>query len=89
AAGAGQTDPPGEDGKLNTFPLPKPLLPAEVRIGGRLAEVQYAGAAPELVAGVLQVNARVPCDILPGGAVPVVLTVGEAASLAAVTVAVR
>ncbi len=89
ATGAGQTEPAGTDGKLNTFPLPKPLLPVQVRIGGRLAEVYYAGAAPQLVAGVLQINARVPTDIVPGAAVPVVLMAGKTASPASVTVSVR
>jgi len=89
ATGAGQTAPAGTDGKLNTFPLPKPLLPVQVRIGGRLAEVHYAGAAPQLVAGVLQVNAKVPADVLPGDAVPVVLMVGKTASPASVTLSIR
>lgn len=88
ATGAGQTDPPGED---ETFPLavlPKPLLPVAVTVGGEAAEILYAGAAPTLISGVLQVNCRVPVQIAPGNAVPVVLKVGDQDS-PPVTVAVR
>jgi uncharacterized protein (TIGR03437 family) len=88
ATGEGQTDPPGVDGKLASEPLPKPLLPVSVTIGGVRAEVLYAGGAPNLIAGVFQVNARVPEGLAPG-AQPVVLTVGAASSQPGVTVAVK
>ncbi|MBI3666829.1 MAG: hypothetical protein HY236_11510 [Acidobacteria bacterium] len=51
--------------------------------------MQYAGAAPGLVAGVLQVNAKVPDGVTPGSAVPVTITVGTATSPNGVTLAVR
>ena len=89
ATGEGQTEPPGVDGKPVTEPLPKPRLPVSVRIGGLEAEVLYAGGAPGLVAGVLQVNVRVPHGVTPGNAVPVLLTVGNAPSQPAVTLAVK
>ena len=41
--GAGQTDPPGEDGKLAEPPFPKPLAPVDVYIYGMKAEILYAG----------------------------------------------
>ena len=87
--GEGQTDPPGVDGKLAGDVLPKPRLPVSVRIGSLPAEVLYAGAAPGLVAGVLQVNARVPDSVTSGNSVPISLTAGEAASPAGVTIAVQ
>jgi uncharacterized protein (TIGR03437 family) len=67
--------------------LSKPLAPVSVRVGGMEAEVLYAGAAPGLVSGVLQINARLPAN-LAGGEAPVVVTIG-AASSPEVTVAVR
>jgi len=88
ATGAGQTDPPGADGTFPTTVLPKPLLPVSVTVGGASADILYAGAAPELISGVLQVNCRVPAQIDAGNAVPVVLRVGDAIS-PPVTVAVR
>ena len=45
----------------------------------------YAGAAPGLTAGVLQVNVRIPVDA-PAGAVPVSLVVGTKSSPANVTI---
>ncbi len=89
ATGEGQTNPPGEDGRLAAEPLPAPLLPVSVAIGGRPAAVLYAGGAPGLVAGVLQVNVRVPDGVTPGPAVPVVLTVGNNSAQSGVTLAVR
>jgi uncharacterized protein (TIGR03437 family) len=47
-----------------------------------------ARAAPSLVAGVLQVNARIPAGVT-GGQLSVVLTIGGAATQAGVTVAVE
>jgi uncharacterized protein (TIGR03437 family) len=90
ATGEGQTMPAGVDGKpALTTPLPKPLAPVTVTIGGVGAEILYAGAAPQYVAGLLQVNARVPATVTPGDAVPIVLTVGNASSRDGVTIAVR
>ncbi len=88
ATGAGQTDPPGIDGLRAVETLPVPVLPVSVTIDGRAAQVLYAGAAPGLVAGVMQVNARVP-DGISSGAVPVVLQIGTAASQAGVTLSVQ
>jgi uncharacterized protein (TIGR03437 family) len=87
--GEGQTTPAGTDGLIATGTLPQPLIPVRVQIGGQEAEVLYAGAAPNTVAGVLQVNARIPSDISPGTRVPVVLIIGHARSAAGVTVAVH
>ena len=87
--GEGQTDPPGVDGKLAGDVLPKPRLPVSVRIGGLPAEVLYAGAAPGLVGGVLQVNVKLPEGMASGTAVPVLLTIGDATSPAGVTLAVQ
>jgi uncharacterized protein (TIGR03437 family) len=89
ASGAGQTYPPGVDGQISNAVLPAPTLPVSVQIGGQNAIVLYAGAAPELVAGVLQVNVLVPSDVSSGPAVPVVLTVGGASSPPGVIVAIR
>ena len=88
ATGEGVTTPGGVDGQLATSVYPKPNLPVRVRIGGVDAEVLYAGAAPTLVAGVLQVNVRVPASTPDGNAV-VELFVGDAQSPATVTMAVR
>jgi uncharacterized protein (TIGR03437 family) len=85
ATGAGETSPAGIDGLLATLPLSTLVLPISVRIDGKSADVLYAGGAPGFVAGVMQVNVRVP-DNLASGAVPIVLQVGSALSQAGVTV---
>lgn len=79
ATGEGETDPPGVDGKIAADILPQPLLPVEVTIGNQAADVLYAGGAPGLVAGVMQVNARLAEELDPGQQ-RVVLRVGRAAS---------
>ena len=82
ATGAGPLVPPGVDGEIAplALPLPKPLLPVRVVIGGIPAEVRYAGAAPGLVSGVLQVNAQVPPDIPRLDEILVSLWIGDVVS---------
>jgi len=89
ATGAGQTDPPGVDGQITAASYPKPLLPVSVQIGELQAQVLYAGAAPGLVAGMLQVNCVVPLNSPSGWTIPVVLTIGNTNSQPGVTVAVQ
>lgn len=88
ATGEGQTTPDGVDGQIAASVLSKPQLPVTVSIGGKTAEVLYAGAAPGLVAGVMQVNVRVPSDA-DSGDNAVVLNVGNTASPQGVTIAVQ
>ena len=87
ATGEGATDPDGVDGQVAASVFPKPRQQVAVRIGGVNAEILYAGAAPSLVAGVMQINARVPVNS-PNGAVPIQILVGNIESPAGVTVAV-
>jgi len=86
ATGGGQTSPPGVDGQLAQAPLPQPLLPVTVTVGGQLVQPQYAGPAPGY-AGLMQVNVQIPAGT-PSGNVPVTIQVGQAASQAGVTIAV-
>ncbi|MGI8988132.1 MAG: hypothetical protein ACR2I2_00950 [Bryobacteraceae bacterium] len=88
ATGEGQTDPPGADGKLTNDVLPRPLQAVGVQIGGVDADVLYAGGAPGLVAGLLQVNVRVPAGISDPAA-PVLLRIGGAAGPVGATLAVQ
>ena len=89
ATGEGQTSPGGIDGQIANGPvLPKPLKNVQVLIDGRLAEVQYAGAAPGAAAGLLQVNARIP-EGTASGTVSLQIIVGDVASQPGLTIAVR
>lgn len=88
------------DGSINQGGLPRPTGNVLVSIGGYSADVLFAGGAPGLVAGVFQVNARVPqqapsgprdtvfisVDNLPSGNPGTLLSFGSPQS---VTVAVR
>jgi uncharacterized protein (TIGR03437 family) len=79
ATGAGVWNPPVPDGlevSDSGSPYPVPVAAVSVSIGGLPAKVQYAGAAPDLVSGMLQVNAVVPAGLATGNQ-PVVLTVGR------------
>ena len=90
ATGEGQVNPRPADGSITgTDVLPKPVNNVTVSIGGTQAEVLYAGEAPDLVAGVMQVNARIPMGIATGPAVPVMLAVGGIKSHTDVTLAVQ
>jgi len=82
ATGAGPMVPSVADGEIAplTLPLPKPVLAIRVTMNGLAADVLYAGAAPGLVSGVLQVNARVPLDIRPLDEASVTLWVGDVLS---------
>jgi len=86
--GEGVTDPPGVDGRPALGVLPAPLAPVSVQIGGLPATVVYAGAAPYNMAGLIQVNVRVPQNV-PSGNVPVKVTIGNSVSQDGVTLAVR
>jgi uncharacterized protein (TIGR03437 family) len=58
ANGAGLFTPPLTDGTLQGSVGPTPALPVSVYFFGQKAQVLYAGIAPGLSAGVLQVNFR-------------------------------
>ncbi|MGO9230141.1 MAG: endo-1,4-beta-xylanase [Bryobacteraceae bacterium] len=62
--------------------------PVTATIGGGNAQVDYAGPAPGLVNGVIQVNLTIPSGLTPGPQ-PVVITIGTAQSQAGITVAVQ
>jgi uncharacterized protein (TIGR03437 family) len=89
-SGAGNTDTVGVDGRVFVdAPYPTPLLPVTVFIDNQPSEVIYAGAAPGMVAGVVQINVWVPSTASSGSQVPVVFTVGDYTSLNVVTLAIR
>jgi uncharacterized protein (TIGR03437 family) len=90
ATGAGVTTPASVDGiVVASAPLPLPNANVTVTIGGLPCQLNFDGAAPGLVSGVLQINAQVPAELTPGPSVPVQISIGTATSLPAVTVAVQ
>jgi uncharacterized protein (TIGR03437 family) len=89
ATGGGAMSTAVIDGSIAQAPFATLGQKVTVRMGGALALVQYQGAAPGIVQGVLQINAVVPAGIAPGDTVPVEMTIGGVTSAAGVTLAVR
>ncbi|MGH9673787.1 MAG: hypothetical protein ACRD44_11460, partial [Bryobacteraceae bacterium] len=89
--GEGQLTPAGVTGSVTPSTgtsFPRPVAAVSVTIGGLPATVVYAGSAPGLVAGALQVNVFVPDGATPGPN-QVILTIGNVSSPPGVTVAVQ
>jgi uncharacterized protein (TIGR03437 family) len=94
ATGTGLMNPPVADGSVTSTSLPPnrqptPKLPISVQIRGQDAQVQYAGAAPGYVSGLLQVNVQVPTNINFGNLIPLSLTVGSFTSQLQVSIAAK
>jgi uncharacterized protein (TIGR03437 family) len=98
--GEGQTSPAGVTGKVTTVAstppvTPGPLLPVSVMIAGQPASaIIFAGEAPGIVSGVLQLNVTIPTTASSGGAfptgdLPVVVSIGGNPSQPGVTVSVK
>jgi uncharacterized protein (TIGR03437 family) len=88
ATGGGVTSP-AVDGLLISQPYPKQVLPVSVTIDNLPAQVLYAGPAPGIVAGVMQINVVVPPTANPVRFDQVIVTVGDYVSPTAITVAVQ
>ena len=89
ATGEGITNPPGVDGRLAVDVVPKPVATVTADIGGMPATVQYAGAAPGNMPGLLQINAQMASGVAPGDNVPVHVTIGGVTSPDGVTMSVH
>lgn len=89
AGGLGQTNPGGIDGVITGSALSTAVANVSASINGVNAPVEYAGTAPGIVAGVFQVNVRVPEAAAPGSAVPLVIAAAGASSQAGVTLAIQ
>jgi uncharacterized protein (TIGR03437 family) len=89
ATGGGQTVPAGQDGLIATGnALPRPVGTVRVWLAGREVPVHYAGGAPGLVAGAMQINVEIPADA-PSGQVPILLQVGDRRGPNTATVSIR
>jgi uncharacterized protein (TIGR03437 family) len=87
--GGGMTSPGGQTGALSPLSLAPLTLPVAVQICGLNAEVIFAGAAPGLISGVIQINVRVP--EMPGASpyCSLGVTIGSIASPSQPTIAVQ
>jgi uncharacterized protein (TIGR03437 family) len=92
--GEGQTNPGGVTGKITTVTLPPPQVtpapvqPITVTVGGQMATYTYAGEAPGMVAGVMQLNVQIPANA-PSGALSIQVSIGGNRSQSGITVSVQ
>jgi uncharacterized protein (TIGR03437 family) len=92
--GEGQTRPAGVTGAITTATLPPPqvtpapVLAVGVTINGQPALYVYAGEAPGLVAGMMQLNVQIPATA-PSGDLPILVSIGGNTSQSGVTVSVQ
>ena len=86
--GFGALTPQAIDGQIATAPATT-TLPVTATIGGIPADVTYAGAAPGLIAGAVQINVRIPAAAAPDLSAPISLTIGSATTPSGVTVSIR
>jgi uncharacterized protein (TIGR03437 family) len=91
--GEGQTSPPGVTGSVTQALAappytPSPLLPVAALVNNSPATIEFAGEAPGIVAGVLQVNVLIPAGT-PAGAIPVAVSIGGRSTQNGVTVSVQ
>jgi len=88
--GAGLTTPPADETRPAPFEEPpRVVAPVVVRAGGVRCEIEYAGLAPGQVAGLVQVNVRLPAEMPAGAAVPLQVEVGGQPAQPGVTLAVE
>jgi uncharacterized protein (TIGR03437 family) len=66
--GAGAMSPSLSDGQLGPLspPFPAPVQGMSALVGGNAAHIEFAGQAPGLIAGCIQVNIRIPPETPSG-----------------------
>jgi uncharacterized protein (TIGR03437 family) len=89
ATGMGPFESFYEDGSVIGSNLSPLRLPLRVSVSGLDGEVLYAGASPEMVAGITQVNVRVPANARASSRSPISLVVGEISAPNVAYVSVR
>jgi uncharacterized protein (TIGR03437 family) len=89
ATGEGVTSPASTDGQIVAAPASTPNPAVTVQVGGKDATVLYTGGIVGLVAGLMQINARIPTDVAPGKAIPAVVTINGITSQPGITIGVK
>ena len=89
ATGGGPWTESIPDGQVTGSHLVGPRAPVFARVGKLPAEILYAGTAPGLVNGALQINILLPKELIGGPAVPIQISVGNYTSPPGTTLAVK
>jgi uncharacterized protein (TIGR03437 family) len=87
--GGGVTSPAGVTGSVNDLILKTLKQSVSVTVGGQAQTIQFQGAAPGLVDGVLQLNLLIDPATPSGSALPLVVTSGGVSSPPTATVAIQ
>jgi uncharacterized protein (TIGR03437 family) len=87
--GGGVTNPASADGEVIGGALRNLTQTTTVTIGSVTALVEFAGAVPAAVAGLIQINAKVPSGLAPTTGAPVVVKIGDWTSTPNVTVSIK
>ena len=77
ATGVGPFEGSYEDGSIIHSNLSLMRLPVKVAFFGSEGQVLYAGASPEMVAGITQLNVRVPANSRVASRIPITITAGD------------
>jgi uncharacterized protein (TIGR03437 family) len=92
--GEGLTTPQEATGAITTVTLPPPQVtpapvqPVRVFLDGQQVPYTYAGEAPGMVAGVMQLNVQIPANA-PSGALAIAVSAGGNMSQSGITVTVQ
>jgi len=94
--GEGPTNPPGVDGKPTPLPPAPPYIPMQpmsVYLSGQFVQILWAAEEPGVVAGVMQMNVRIPTNLIQTAgtgpvAIPVIVVIGSSFTNSNVTIAV-
>jgi uncharacterized protein (TIGR03437 family) len=78
ATGMGPFEGSYEEGSIVGSNLSPMRLPVKVTFFGAEGQVLYAGASPDMVAGITQLNVRVPANARISSRVPITLSAGDA-----------
>ena len=87
--GGGQTNPPGVTGSVTGSVLKYLTQNVSAAVGGQLATVTFAGAAPGFVDGVGQLNIQLSSNTPSGPAQPLMVSVGGLNGPATATLGVQ
>ncbi len=87
-SGFGELDRDRPDGAVVDTDLPHPRATVLVTIGGVPAKVMYAGGAPGMVDGVIQINVEVPQGVQAGDNVEVTVQAGSDRNGRTVTISI-
>jgi astacin len=89
ATGGGPWKESIPDGQVTGSHLVSPRAPVFARVGKLPAQVLYAGTAPGLINGALQINILLPKELIGGAAIPIQISVGSYTSPPGTTLAVK